>query len=168
VLSSVESVLAVVSTDLLWDLVGGGPSAAAEGVGDAAFEPVLEHLKETTFTSYDSEQMVYSSREIEDRARRVGAAIHAGFQRVSVMDGQRTIYSDLASRGVDAEEIADAWFVVFDGDGDDDQKTALLAEDRATDEFYGAWTYDPGIVDTVTAYLERTYGSVTTRASSES
>ena len=58
---------------------------------------------------------------------------------------------------VDADEIAATWFVVYDGGGDDAQKTALIAEGRDDSVFYGAWTYDLGIVDAAVDYLERAY-----------
>lgn len=96
------------------------------------------------------------------------------------MTEQRSIYADLARRGVEvhaygrpdteppdlsdgrihtieADEIGTHWFVVFDGDGDDAQKTALIAEQTGDDDFFGAWTYDPGIVDRLLEHLERTY-----------
>ena len=179
VLSGADSVLEILDVDLLWDFLDHDPSGL--GVADAAYADLLRHLKETTFTSYDTERMLYASREIEDRARRVGRGrIHTGFQRCSVIGDQRAIYTDLAGRGldvhaygvpdttppeldgirlhaVDADEIAATWFVVYDGGGDDTQKTALIAEERGDDAFYGAWTYDPGIVDAAVDYLERAY-----------
>jgi len=124
--------------------------------------------------------LLYASREIEDRARRVGTGtIHAGFQKFSTVASQEAIYSDLASRGVrvhaygvpdvpapnlgdgqvhpiNSEELARAWFVVFDGGGETRQKSALLAYEQAENEFYGAWSYDPRIVDRALAYLEQT------------
>ena len=182
VLSGAETVLATVAVSTLRELVGGAPTDPdGVGINDTAYEPVLEHLKETTFTSYDREQLLYASREIEDRARRVGTGtIHAGFQRLSTMETQAHIYADLARRGVevhayglpdaavsgldagrihpeDTDEIADTWFVVFDGGGDDSQKSALLAEERESDQFYGAWTYDAAIVDGAAAYLDGAY-----------
>lgn len=182
VLSNGGEVLEVVSTDLLRAFVERS-SSHSEGVGvsDGAYRPILRHLKETTFTAYDTEQMLYASREIEDRARRTGnGTIHAGFQRCSVLDDQRAIYADLDRRGVDVhvygvpdaappdigggrihavetDEIAATWFVVFDGGGNESRKCALLAEERTGDTFYGAWTYDAGIVDAVVDYLGRTY-----------
>lgn len=83
-LSDAETVLETVAVPTLRELVGGAPTEPdGVGVDDAAYEPVLEHLKETTFTSYDREQLFYASREIEDRARRVGTgtsrpASHSG------------------------------------------------------------------------------------------
>lgn len=91
VLSGADSVLEVLDVDLLWDFLGHDP--AGLGVADAAYADLLRRLKETTFTSYDTERMLYTSREIEDRARRVGRGrIHTGFQRCSVIGDQRAIY----------------------------------------------------------------------------
>ncbi|MEF8813800.1 MAG: DICT sensory domain-containing protein [Halovenus sp.] len=181
VLSDRDRVLAVVDVPMLRELVTDVPTGPGNvGIADGAYEAVLGHLKETTFTSYDREQLLYASREIEDRARRTrGGTIHTGFQRCSVMANQRESYVDLAARGVDVhaygqpdvpppdlgdgqvhaienDEIAGTWFVVFDGDGVEAQKTALLAEERP-EGFYGAWTYDPRLVDRVHGYLMRRY-----------
>ncbi|MFW6382847.1 MAG: DICT sensory domain-containing protein [Haloferacaceae archaeon] len=189
VLSDRDGVLERVRVSAIRAMLDGGHSPrAAVGVADAEHEPLLGHLKETTFTSYDKKQLLYASREIEDRARRVGGGtIHTGFQRVSVVRDQRGIYRDLASRGievhaygvpdapapdlgsgrvhaVDGDEIADTWFVAFDGGGNAAQKSALIAEACGEDRFYGAWTYDAGIVDHLCAYLTATYRADTRSA----
>lgn len=149
ILRNEEEVLAIVDVAVLRALVGDTPTTSADtGIADAPFEEILGHLKETTFTSYDKEQLIHASREIEDRARRSGrGTIHAGFQRCSLMAEQKAIYSDLADRGievhaygvpdvpppelgasytnaVESDEISETWFVVFDGGGDETQKTA--------------------------------------------
>lgn len=185
VLSSTDGVLEILDVDMLRELADQTPVRTSDvGISDVAYEQVLGHLKETTFTSYDTEQMLYASREIEDRARRAGqGTIHAGFQRCSVMATQRPVYADIARQGVDvhaygvpdrtppdladgqvhaieADEIAASWFVVFDGGGDPSQKSALLAEERDDGVFYGAWTYDPKIVDIILDHLEETYVSI--------
>jgi DICT domain-containing protein len=184
VLSNAIEVLAVVDVSILRELLEDVSTGTGHlGIADKKYEDVLRHLKETTFTSRDTEQLLYASREIEDRARRVGqGSIHAGFQQCSIMAEQRSVYTDLASRGVSVhaygipdatppdlgarhvhavstDEIAETWFVVFDGGGDDRQKTALLAHERDEDAFYGAWTYDPELVDYVLGYLTQTYDS---------
>ncbi|MFB6298593.1 MAG: DICT sensory domain-containing protein [Salinirussus sp.] len=186
VLSSPTDVLAVVDVATLRELLEDVPTGASElGIADGAYEDFLRHLKETTFTSYDTEQLLYASREIEDRARRIGrGSIHAGFQQCSIAAEQQSVYTDLARRGVSVhaygvpdvsppdlgpgqvhtvrtDEIAETWFVVFDGGGDDAQKSALLARERDENAFYGVWTYDPGLVDHVLGYLNRTYSSST-------
>jgi len=182
VLSTSDTVLSVITAATLRDLLMNVPrTTSGFGIADGGYADILRHLKETTFTSYDAEQLLYVSREIEDRARRVGAGtIYTGFQQLSVMYDQRGIYADLVDNGVavhaygrpDTEppsitgatvhastkpEIAKMWFVVFDGGGTDSQKTALVAEERATDEFYGAWTYDADLVDELCRYLTESY-----------
>jgi hypothetical protein len=148
--------------------------------------PILDHLDETMFTSYDTRQMVAASREIEDRAWRLGeGSLHAGFQQLSILSDQMDVYTRLASReGLDvhayatpdaevpahdtdltihverSEEIADSWFVVYDGNGADVNKCALLAEEREDRAFYGFWTYDPDTVDWLVEYLEGAYGLI--------
>jgi len=182
VLSDESAVLAVVDVSMLRRLLETGGSGVDElGITDERYERILRHLKETTFTSHDIEQLLYASREIEDRARRVAqGSIHAGFQRCSVMRQQRSVYTDLSRHGVavhaygvpdapppalrlgqvhavSTDEIARTWFVVFDGGGDEAQKTALLARDDAESGFYGSWTYDPGFVDHILGYLNHAY-----------
>lgn len=186
VLSDATGVLAVVDVSTLRELLEDVPTGTGDlGVAGEGYESVLRHLKKTTFTSRDAEQLLYASREIEDRARRVGqGSIHTGFQRCSVIAEQRSIYADLARRGVSVhaygvpdarppdlgpghvhavstDEIAETWFVVFDGGGDDTQKTALLAYERDENAFSGFWTYDPSIVDRVLNHLNQTYDTST-------
>jgi DICT domain-containing protein len=182
ILSDNTDVLSKVDIETLREFVDHSPAQSETiGVTDREYEAILDHLKETTFTSYDTEQMLYTSREIEDRARRVGSGtVHAGFQQCSTLAEQQSIYTDLADRGlevhaygvpdiappdlgrthvhaVDSDELAQTWFVVFDGGSNETQKSALLAEERNDGTFYGAWTYDNRIVDGVLAYLEATY-----------
>jgi hypothetical protein len=163
----------------------GEPTDAENFTGDD-YRPILDHLDETMFTSYDTGQMVAASREIEDRAWRIGSGqLHAGFQKLSILRDQLDIYTRLADRErLDvhayatpdedvpdhetdltihverAEEIARSWFVVYDGAGVDVNKCALLAEERESRCFYGFWTYDPDTVDWMIDYLERSYGLV--------
>ena len=160
------------------------------GFDDASYRPILDHLDETMFTSYDIRQMVAASREIEDRAWRLGKGVlHAGFQYLSILEDQMDVYGRLASRdGLDvhayaspdqetvpvhdtdltihverSEEIEASWFVAYDGGGVDVNKCALLAEEREPRTFYGFWTYDPDTVDWIVEYLERSYGLVESR-----
>jgi DICT domain-containing protein len=161
--------------------------AAVSDRGDEGRATVLDHLDETLFTSWSIGRMVAASREIEDRAWRVGGgALHAGFQTLSTLRGELDRYERLGDSPVDvhayavpdtdppadssfrlhldrSEEIATSWFVVFD-DGTDasetTQKCALVAEERDPREFYGFWTYDAGTVDYIVDHLETRYGFV--------
>jgi hypothetical protein len=163
--------------------------ASGNGTTDPGFEgesyrPILDHLDETMFTSYDTGQMVAASREIEDRAWRIGkGALHSGFQKLSILEGQLDIYGQLAEKdsldvhayaapdtGVPehdteltihverSDEIRRSWFVAYDGAGVDVNKCALVAEERDPRSFYGFWTYDPSTVDWIIDHLESTYG----------
>ncbi len=153
------------------------------------YRPILDHLDETMFTSYDIGQMVAASREIEDRAWRIGkGSLHSGFQRLSILREQIHIYEQLAQkRSLDvhayaapdadvpdhdtdltihverSDEIKRTWFVAYDGAGVDVNKCALLAEERENRTFYGFWTYDPTTVDWIIEHLESTYGLLESR-----
>jgi DICT domain-containing protein len=158
------------------------------GFDESSYRPILDHLDETMFTSYDIKQMVAASREIEDRAWRLGEGqLHAGFQVLSILGDQMDVYKRLASGGLDvhayaypdddvpahdtdltihverSEEIERSWFVAYDGGGVDVNKCALLAEERDDRAFYGFWTYDPDTVDWILDYLESAYGLVESR-----
>ncbi|MFC6941354.1 DICT sensory domain-containing protein [Salinirubellus sp. GCM10025818] len=173
----------------LEDLIGEG-DRTDPGFDDASYRPILDHLDETMFTSYDTRQMVAASREIEDRAWRLGTgSLHAGFQYLSILEDQMDVYERLASKdGLDvhayaypdqetvpvhdtdltihverSREIETSWFVAYDGGGVDVNKCALLAEERDPRTFYGFWTYDPDTVDWIVEYLERSYGLVESR-----
>jgi hypothetical protein len=181
-----ESFVTAASLD---DVLGDG-DPTDPGFDEASYRPILDHLDETMFTSYDTRQMVAASREIEDRAWRLGkGSLHAGFQYLSILEDQMDVYERLASKDhldvhayayPDQEsvpdhdtdltihverstEIEDSWFVAYDGGGVDVNKCALLAEERESRAFYGFWTYDPDTVDWIIDYLERTYGLVASR-----
>jgi hypothetical protein len=160
------------------------PGPDGLGVDDAAADAVLSHLKETTFTAYDRAEMTAVSREIEDRAWRVGSGtLLAGFQTTSVLAGEAETYRNLATEGLDVHafaapdgadvdvadvtlhvedvpEIRDSWFVVFDGGGVRGQECALLAEARGENAYYGFWTYDPSVVERIYDHLAATYEHV--------
>ena len=147
------------------------------------YQPILDHLDETMFTSYAAEEMLAASREIEDRAWRIGAGeLHAGFQTLDVFSREVATYERLGSKqGLSVHayaapegtppnlnhvtlhvernsEIRNTWFVAYDGAGVDDNKCALLAEEREEGQYYGFWSYDPSTVDYLIDHLTSTYG----------
>ena len=152
-------VLASVPTAQLTDLLdGGGLRETGVGIDDTDYHEILQHLKETTFTSSNKAEMVTISHEIEDRALRVnGGQLLVGFQRPEKLIEQADRYSRLAGQPIEIhtfavpgepvnidgvthhaepiEEIERSWFVIFDGDGDDNYKTALLATEQAPNQF---------------------------------
>ncbi len=146
---------------------------------------LLASLSGGTFASHDRRRLLVASRHIERRVHRVGAgALHASFQRLSRLanDLPTLAYYNLLARagvdvyvygvpderlenadeltvvGVDSGEIASTWMVAFDGDGDDDEKAALLAREEASNDWRGFWTFDPAAVDGVIEYTTATYG----------
>jgi DICT domain-containing protein len=153
---------------------------------DTSYRPILDHLDETMFTSYDTAQMVSASREIEDRAWRLGKGqLYAGLQMLSILGEQMDVYERLAEKDrlevhayaypddevprhdtdltihvERSSEIETSWFVAYDGGGVDVNKCALLAEEREPRTFYGFWTYDPETVDWIIDYLRSSYGLV--------
>ncbi len=147
-----------------------------------SYRPILDELDGTVFTSYSMRQMIAASREIEDRAWRIGRGeLHSGFQRVSILERTLDVYERLGEReGLtvhgyaspdtepprqdsftlhleEVDEIERSWFVAYDGGGVDENKSALLAEEREPREFYGFWSYDPGTVDYIIDHLKRSY-----------
>ncbi|WP_255196381.1 DICT sensory domain-containing protein [Halorarius litoreus] len=176
-----EFVTAASVAEVLVDDAEADPGFSAD-----SYRPILDHLDETLFTSYDTQQMISASREIEDRAWRLGKGeLHAGFQKLSILAPQMDVYERLAEKeGLDvhayaapdadvprhdtdmtihverSDEIRRSWFVVYDGGGVDVNKCALLAEERESRAFYGFWTYDPDTVDWLVDYLGKAYGLV--------
>ena len=178
-LSEDGEVLTATSIETLEPVLDG---EASLGLDERPYSSLLAHLDETMFTSWDTQQMVAASREIEDRAFRVDSGVlHAGFQYTSTLRNELPVYERLGSTDVDvhayavpdtdfprsegltmhverAAELGQSWFVVFDG-GTAETHCALLAEERAPRSFYGFWTYDESTVDWLVDYLDTTYGT---------
>jgi DICT domain-containing protein len=178
-LSEDGEVLTATSTERLDSLLA---EDASLGLDERPYSSLLAHLDETMFTSWDTQQMVAASREIEDRAFRVDSGVlHAGFQYTSTLRNELPVYECLGSTDVDihayavpdtefprsdglalhverAAELEQSWFVVFDG-GTPETHCALLAEERAPQSFYGFWTYDESTVDWLVEYLDTAYGT---------
>lgn len=146
----------------------------------AALTDALSTPDRTTFVSYDLRGMFAATREIEDRAWRVGdGRLRAGFQCVGALTAQAAVYTQLAT-ALDvhtyavpdgpppdmgeavvhlesAPEIERSWFVVYDGSGRARDKCALVAEERGDRRFSGFLTYAPALVDEVDDHIAATY-----------
>lgn len=159
--------------DLPWEI------AATE----TSLADVFDFLDNTVFSTFDRRQMLAVSREIEERAWRVGSGrLLVGFQNTRAVTAQRGVYETFAresevsptlfledeldsdlddrirvERG-GSDDIGRFWFVVFDGDGDDGYKCALLAEERDPGTYYGFWTYEPDTVDEIITDLDSLAG----------
>jgi len=123
------------------------------------------------------------SRLVEEEALDVGrGTLYTGFQRLNRIDdecGTSRIYERIAASLVSTHlfgrpgdvpnaeshtlhtepdgELAVAWFVVFDGGGDDDRKVALVCEETEPGTYRGFWTRRADLVDRIIAYLRGTY-----------
>ncbi|MDY6818698.1 MAG: DICT sensory domain-containing protein [Halobacteriales archaeon] len=179
VLSEDGQFLTSIGLETLEGLVGQDATPTTVGV-DPEYNELLGQLDDTTFTSYDRKQMLYTTREIEDRAWRAGRGrLIAGFQNRRALMPQVDEYEQLAQKDITidiftpvedppaidgvsihptfTEEIEKTWFVAFDGAGMDIYKCALLAEER-DGTFHGFWTYDPDTVDRIFRHIEKAYG----------
>ena len=144
------------------------------------YRGLFDLLDDTVFASLTRRQLVATSREIEDRARRTGrGTLHAGFQSLEAFRPQRVVYRRLGEEtdldvhvyvsdedaaatladfpvtvhaGGDGE-VGRYWFLAFDGGGEESRACALVAEQRTEDTYYGVWTYDPEQVDRVLTAL---------------
>lgn len=141
---------------------------------DPAYRAIFDLLDNTVFVSLDRRQLLATSREIEDRAWRVGrGTLYVGFQSLSAFEKQQSMYRQLAeTTAIDvhiylapdqsADELghspvtihtdSDAdvgryWFLLFDGGGTEAQKCALVARQDGPETYRGFWTYDPELVD---------------------
>ncbi|MFB6307690.1 MAG: DICT sensory domain-containing protein [Haloarculaceae archaeon] len=148
---------------------------------DIEYPDILEHVDDTTFTEFGKRRMILASREIEKAAYRgeVGE-LHTGFQRLALLQSQRSIYTRLGesdldvhvyglpdweppeemgviAHGIDTAEIAESWFVVYDGGGDETKACALLAEEVGENVYSGFWTYDADLVGEIYRHLTDTY-----------
>lgn len=144
-----------------------------EGSLDAASRAVYELLDNTVFVAMDRRQLLATTRELEDRAWRVGRGeIHAGFQRVAALDPQVDLYRELAettdvevhvytrepvpteyfagtpvrTHTEPTDEVERFWFILFDDGDDGSQNCAMIAEQTDPGQYRGVWTYDPELV----------------------
>ena len=145
----------------------------------------FDALADTVFTSISRRELLAVTREIEDRASRVGAGtLHVSFQRLSTFEPQRRLYERMAAEtsleihvhGVDDwtppeipairfhahqdERLEPYWVLAFDGGPEESQASGLVAKERA-DGFTGFWTHDEEMVERIrtsmaSASVERT------------
>lgn len=145
---------------------------------ESAFRELASLLTGTSFETDDRGRLLATTREIEDRAWRVGRGrLVAAFQSLSAFRDQVPVYGRLAAEtdldvvvfgapdweppalpGVrfrDATgELREFWIVAFDGGDEDAQACALVAEEGDPGEFTGVLTYDAAVVSDLLARIE--------------
>lgn len=143
------------------------------------YRALFDVLDETVFTTMERRQLLAVSREIEDRAFRVGTGtLSVGFQSLSTFKSQIGVYRQLATatdldihiygaadwappviERVTYHRYADDaleqyWVLAFDGGPDEMQASGLVARERP-DGYDGFWTDDAEIVEDIRAALTR-------------
>ena len=128
-------------------------------------------------------KMIGVSRSFERRALREGGGrLVSGFQTLSTLresDRTYSVYTRLADAGVDVtvcgtpdkrlgeatfdvfedtdERFRDYWFLLYDGNGNDGRKAALVSEEQNPSMYDSFWTDDPGTVDELFAIARSEY-----------
>lgn len=146
---------------------------AAEG-----YRTLFDILERTVFSGMSRRTLLAVSREIEDRAFRVGAGtLRVGFQTLSTFRSQSETYRTLCAEtdldihvyGVEdwsppaipgvtyhadgAERVEPYWVLAYDGGPDESQACGLVAEQRS-DEYTGFWTNDSTVVREIAAAID--------------
>ncbi|WP_276257258.1 DUF7344 domain-containing protein [Haloglomus litoreum] len=158
------------------------PDPTVDPTLPGAERALLGLLEDTLFASLERRQLLTASREIEDRAQRVGAgSLHVGFQEFSKLRHQWPLYRHLATETDldihlygredwappevsrvtyhgDLPGVGRFWFLAFDGGPVRAQRCALVAEERTPGRFYGCWTYDPDLVGGLMDWLASAAG----------
>ncbi len=132
--------------DLLWHLVADIERlAASTGDGrlltnDGRFDGVR-----------DADYGAVGARERYRRLDRSGIKVHVyGHLTVDPDDLRITVHP------TESSELAETWVVAYDGGGRPARRAAVVAEARP-DGYYGFWTFDSALVETVVEYLSATY-----------
>mgnify|MGYP000053045223 CR=1 FL=1 len=151
---------------------------ANEGVS-RGYRALFEVVDNTLFRSMSRRELLAVTREIEDRAFRVGrGTLRVSFQRLSTFRSQVDVYRHLAGdtdldvhvygaddwdppeiegvvyHGTHDSPLERHWAIAFDGGGTD-HACALVARELS-DGYLGCWTDDPRLVEEVLATLSST------------
>lgn len=180
VLHDGDEYLAASKLEPLYEAIRAEASPNGESDPDEIQIPdVLSQITRTEFSSYNTARMVNISRIIEQAAWNAKAGeLHAGFQQLSKARDQWHLYSQLANSHLDVHlygapdwevpageatvhayddaEITRTWFVVAELPGEQSNR-ALLAEERGPSEFYGFWTDESRITETILERLRAEY-----------
>lgn len=148
------------------------------------YQILFDVLSETVFTAMTRRELLVVSREIEDRAYRVGeGTLRVSFQQLSVFRSQIELYRLLADEtdltihiygGSDwrpptiegvtyhrlmADTLERYWALAFDGGPTAMQASGLLARESPADSYTGFWTNDPALVSSLCSGLKAYSGA---------
>lgn len=144
------------------------------------YRVLFEILEKTVFSGLRRRDLLAVSREIEDRAFRVGeGCLQASFQTLSTFESQIPTYRTLGTEtaldihiyGVEdetppvlssityhsdgAERLEPYWALAYDGGSDETQACGLVAKQHS-DEYTGFWTNDAELVEEIGTILDAT------------
>jgi len=147
-----------------------------DGISEG-YRALFEILEKTVITGMSRRELLAVSREIEDRAFRVGEGIlRVSFQTLSLFESQTDVYRALATDtdleihiyGIEdwtppaiegityhsegAERFEPYWALAYDGGPDSTQACGLVAKELS-DGYTGFWTSDSAIVEEIAAGL---------------
>lgn len=145
------------------------------------YRVLFEMLEKTVVSGMSRREFLAVSREIEDRAFRVGeGTLRVSFQTLSTFKSQTDIYRTLATEtdleihiyGVEdwtppaitgityhtdeAERFEPYWALDYDGGPDSTQACGLVAEELS-DGYTGFWTSDSAIVEEISATFNKQF-----------
>jgi hypothetical protein len=157
------------------------PPIVRPGTGDGVSEGyrvLFDAFDDTVYAAMRRRQLLAVSREIEDRAFRVGTGtLRVGFQTLSTFASQADVYRLLAGEtdlDVHVYGVADwtppeipgvtyhsdpddalerYWVLAFDGGAGDARQTCALVARQDGDEYDGFWTDDPETTEAVLSEL---------------
>ncbi|EMA64404.1 DICT sensory domain-containing protein [Halorubrum kocurii] len=137
------------------------------------YRALFDLFDRTVFSGMSRRELLAVSREIEDRAFRVGAGtLWVSFQSLSTFESQADVYRTLGAEtdldirvyGVEywtppsisgvtyrtdgAAALEPYWVLAYDGGPERTQACGLVAKGRS-DEYTGFWTNDPPTVEAV-------------------
>ncbi|WP_238993926.1 DICT sensory domain-containing protein [Halobellus captivus] len=141
---------------------------------------IFEILSDTVFTAMTRRELLAVSREIEERAYRVGTGVlHASFQKLSTFESQTDVYRHLATEtdleihiygladwdapeipqvtyhGFTTDPLEQYWALAFDGGKSRKHACGLLARECSTDAYVGFWTDEPAVVQELESGLTK-------------
>lgn len=154
-------------------------------VASEGYQILFDVLHESIFTALHRDQLLTVSREIEDRAYRVGTGtLRVCFQTFSTFKSQLPVYRHLATQtdldihiyavadweppaipGITYYDISGTdlelyWLLAFDGGSESSDACALIARDEG-ETYTGYWTDDRELLDRIDAELRTTAGDST-------